>query len=410
MRLPFRFALVAAFLTPAALFADTPSATQWIVTSAKATGKNGENYVSSLRLVNPNAVAAPVDLTFLRFSADGSGDNGTNPAKVSVTVNAHATLAIDDLLDSFGVTGSGGILVQSTGVVPVSVWALSQTLVTNAKSSTGVSGTYGFAIPAQNTDQLAASGETAYIPYVSASASSTSGYRTNVFLLSANTSGNTVVTVALVKGDGTVLGSRDITLARLAQTQINDIASAFGYTPGGSGVDTTLTATVTVKSGGPVATGASVIDNAIASISYSPPVKVAIANNGAYGVLLNDGGYDFSGRIDLLNGNGDYISMSIVVPNCGPPPNNSYVFPFQAVGGSGGNTSFVANTDGTISFAGAQADATFNGTIFSNVDGSVSGTVNYTRASDPTNGAPCPGLSIPAPYTFTGTKAFPLQP
>ncbi len=92
------------------------------------------------------------------------------------------------------------------------------------------------------------------------------------------------MTVTLLKGDGTVLGTRDVTLAKYAQTQINGIAASFGYTAD----DTNLTATVKVKSGGPVATGASVIDNAIASISYSPPVKVAIANNGAFGILLND--------------------------------------------------------------------------------------------------------------------------
>ncbi len=409
MRLHLRFALVAALLTPAALFADTPSTTQWVVTSAKATGRNGEDYRSSLRIVNPNAAAAPVDITFLPAS-DGSVDNGTSPAKVGVTVPAHSTLAIDDVLGTkFGVTGAGGLLVKSTGPVPVPVWVLSQTLVTNALSHTGVAGTNGFAIPAQNTDQLAASGETAYVPYVSASASSASGYRTNVFLLSANTSGNTVVTVALVKSDGTVLGTRDVTLARLAQTQINDISNAFGYTPGAPGVDTTLTATVTVKSGGPVATGASVIDNAIASVSYSPPVKVAIANNGAFGVVLNDG-YGFSGQVDIVNGIGDYISMDIVVPNCGTPP-AAYVFWFQAFGDSAGlgkNTSFVTQADGSISFSGAQADGAFSGTIFSNVDGSVSGTVNYVRASDSTNGAPCPGQGLLAPYTFTGKKAISL--
>lgn len=404
MRLPIPFVLSAALLTPAALLADTPTTTQWIVTSAKVTGAGGNQYVSSLRLVNPNASAAPVTLTFLPAS-DGSLDNGTNPAKVSVTVNAHSTLAINDVLGAFGVTGAGGILVQSTGVVPVPVWALSQTLVVNALSSTGVPGTNGFAIPAQNTDQIVAAGETAYIPYVSSSSSATTGYRTNVFLLSADTTGSTVVTVALVKSDGTVLGTRDIPLARLAQTQINGIAGSFGYPAN----DTNLTATVTVKSGGPVATGASVIDNAIASISYSPPVKVAKANNGAFGLLLNDGGYEFSGRLDIVTGAGDFLSMSIVVPDCGGPGVN-YVFPFQAFGASSGtssNTSFVTQADGSISFSGAQADATFSGTISSNVDGSVYGIVNYTRATG-SNGAPCPGLGLAAPYSFNGTKVFSL--
>ena len=216
---------------------------------------------------------------------------------------ANATLAIDDVLATkFGTIGAGGIRVESTGTTPQAVWVLSQTLVVNARSSTGVPGTNGFAIPAQNTEQLVALGETAYVPYVSSSSSGSSGYRTNLFLLSANGTGSTVVTVTLLKGDGTVLGTRDVTLARYAQTQINGIAASFGYTAN----DTNLTATVKVKSGGPVATGASVIDNAIASISYSPPVKVAIANNGAFGIVLNDP-YGAGGRLDIVDGNGDFI-------------------------------------------------------------------------------------------------------
>ncbi|MEO8053999.1 MAG: hypothetical protein ABI768_02525, partial [Acidobacteriota bacterium] len=293
MRLIPRSALAAAFFLSTALRADTPATTQWVVTSAHASG-GGNDYVTGLRIVNPNAAAATVDITLLPASGDGSGDNGTNPAKVSVSVSANSTLAIDDILASkFGTTGAGGIRVESTGATPQPVWVLSQTLVVNAKSSTGVPGTNGFAIPAQNTEQLVALGETAYVPYVSSSSSGSSGYRTNLFLLSANATGSTVVTVTLLKGDGTVLGTRDVTLARYAQTQINGIAASFGYTAN----DTNLTATVKVKSGGPVATGASVIDNAIASISYSPPVKVAIANNGAFGIVLNDP-YGAGGRAD----------------------------------------------------------------------------------------------------------------
>ena len=155
------------------------------------------------------------------------------------------------------------------------------------------------------------------MPYVSSSTSGSTGYRTNLFLLSANGTASTVVTVALVKGDGTVLGTpRDVTLAKYGQTQINDIASSFGYAAN----DTNLTARVTVKSGGPVATGASISDNAIASISYSPPVKVARANNGTYGIVLNDGGFEFAGALDIINGSGDYMTMAVVVPNCGTPP------------------------------------------------------------------------------------------
>lgn len=407
MRLNPASLLAAALLAPAALLADTPATTQWVVTSAKATGRNGENFQSSLRIVNPGATAASLDLYLLAASADGSGDN-SGAGKVSVTVPANATLAIDDVLGSkFGTGGAGGLRIESTGATPAAVWVLSQTLVTNARSATGVPGTYGFAIPAQTTDQLVASGETAYVPYVSSSTSGSTGYRTNLFLLSANGTSSTVVTVALVKGDGTVLGTRDVTLAKYGQTQINDIASSFGYAAN----DTNLTARVTVKSGGPVATGASISDNAIASISYSPPVKVARANNGTYGIVLNDGGFEFAGALDILNGSGDYMTMAVVVPNCGTPPQN-FVFYFQALGASFGtdsNTSFVTNADGSISFAGAQSDATFSGTVFLKYDGTVFGTLNYARAAG-SNGAPCPGLSIPAPYPFAGAKAYTLAP
>ena len=397
-------------LAPAVLLADTPATTQWVVTGAKVTGAGGNQYVTSMRVVNPNGVAAPVDIYYLAQSTDGSGDN-SGAAKVSVTVPANSTLALDDVIGTKfpGGAPAGGFRIESTGTTPYAVWVLSQTLVVNALSSTGVPGTNGFAIPAQSSDQLVANGETAFVPYVSSSTSSSSGYRTNLFLLSANGTGTTVVTVTLLKGDGTVVGTRDITLAKFGQTQINNIAASFGY----SANDTNLTATVTVRSGGPVATGASVIDNAIASISYSPPVKVAAAsavgNNAGYGVLLNDGGFGFSGRLDILGGNGDYMTMAVVLPSCG---GNAYVFYFQAFGPSSGsslqNTSFVRNpTDGTISFSGAQTDATFNGTIYSKYDGSVYGNVTYTRVTG-SAGAPCPGTSIT--YPFAGAKAVALAP
>lgn len=400
MRLILRSAFLAALLTSATLPADTPATTQWIVTSAKVTGSGGNQYVTSLRIVNPNAVAAPVDLYFLPQSGDGSGDN-SGAGKVSVTVAANSTLAIDDVIGSkFGGSApAGGIRIESTNN---GVWVLSQTLVVNALSSTGVPGTNGFAIPAQSTDQLVALGETAYVPYISASASSTSGYRTNLFLLSANGTTSTTVTVTLLKGDGTVLGTRDLTLAKYGQTQINNIAASFGYTP--SGVDTNLTATVTVKTGGPVATGASIIDNAIASISYAPPMKVAIANNGAFGITFDDI-YGAGGRLDIVGGIGDFIYAIVVVENCAGNPTG---FTFQAFGASdpaNQNTSFVRNSDGSISFAGADPFSTFSGTILSKYDGTISGHMTYTRASG-SAGAPCPGLG--ATYGFEGAKVFDL--
>jgi hypothetical protein len=415
LKLFYPLAFAAFSLLPASLLADTPAAKQWVVTSAKATGGGGAQFVTSLRIVNPNAIAVEADLYFLPQSAlDGSnsalGDN-SGATKVAVTVSPNQTLALDDVLASkFSTAGAGGIRIESfqAGVLvnptPAGVWALSQTLVVNALSSTGVPGTNGFAIPSQNQDQLVALGETAYVPYISASPSRSSGYRTNLFLLSANGTGNTGLTVSLRKSDGTSAGSTNITLGKSSQTQINDIASFFGYVPAAS--ETNLTAVVTVTSGGPVATGASIIDNAISSISYAPPVKMPVANNGAYGLILNDG-FGFSGRAEIVNGAFEFISAGIVISPCA---GQDTLFFLQGFGTAPGqNTTFTKNADGSTSFAGTQADssgateATFSGTIQTYFDGSVYGTLTYTRGSAP-GGNPCPAAT--ATYNFAGAKGL----
>jgi hypothetical protein len=409
-------ALAALWILPATLAADTPATTQWVVTSAKASG-GGNDYVTSLRIVNPNATAAPVDLYFLPrtdlVSNSALGDNSGAP-KVSVTVPANSTLALDDVLAStFGVTfpnSSGGIRVEAPGTDPggrpLAVWVLSQTLVVNAKSSTGVSGTNGFAIPSQNQEQLVALGETAYVPYISGSPTSTSGYRTNLFLLSANGTGNTVVDVTLRRSDGTSAGTKTLTLGKYSQTQINGIANFFGYTPAAS--ETNMTALVTVTSGGPVATGASVIDNAIGSISYSPPVKIPVANNGAYGLILNDG-YGFSGRADVFEGAFDYFSAGVVIPSCAGTPTLFFV---QGIGtpGADQNATFTKNADGSTSFSGTMKDgsvtvATFSGILLTKYDGTIYGTLTSTRASGAiTTTNPCPGATVT--FTFSGSKGL----
>jgi hypothetical protein len=421
LKLFYPLAFAAFSLLPASLLADTPAAKQWVVTSAKATGGGGAQFVTSLRIVNPNAIAVEADLYFLPQSAlDGSnsalGDN-SGATKVAVTVPPNQTLALDDVLASkFSTAGAGGIRIESfqAGVLvnptPAGVWVLSQTLVVNALSSTGVPGTNGFAIPSQNQDQLVALGETAYVPYISASPSRSSGYRTNLFLLSANGTGNTGLTVSLRKSDGTSAGSTNITLGKSSQTQINDIASFFGYVPAAS--ETNLTAVVTVTSGGPVATGASIIDNAIASISYAPPVKMPVANNGAYGLLMNDI-YGVSGRAEVFQSAFDYLSASIVIPD----PKCDAVFPtlffFQAngtVGDPGKNSTFTKNADGSWSFAGTfgtpAPEATFTGTILTLYDGSIYGSVTYTRSTGAA-GNPCPGVSQTVSYV--GTKGQIIQ-
>jgi hypothetical protein len=412
MRFRRSSAFAAVVLSAALLFApsvravDTPATSQWLVTSAKATGATGELFVTSLRIVNPGGAQAIVDLfyyprvNFDQGTNSAPGDN-TAAAKTTVVVPPGQTLQLDDVLATqFGRTGpsdSGGIRLESNN--PVSV--LSQTLVTNARSSTGVPGTNGFAIPAQLIENAVAAGDTAYVPYLSAAPDLTAGYRSNLFLLSGNANADTVVNVKLVNGsDGTTIGARDVTLGKLVQTQINNIAKVYGFTQN----FTNLTAVLTVKSGGPVFAGASIIDNAISSQIYAPPTKVWLPNNSAFGLILNDG-YGFAGRLDIENGLPDFLSATLVVENCPAAPGpTTQTFLLQAASYSPfNNTTFTKNTDGTFSMAGQSTSASWTGTITPNADGALFGNFTYTRAG----GASCSGGSVT--LTFVGSRAFGLS-
>lgn len=383
---------------------DTPAISQWLVTSAKATGRNGENFVSSLRLVNGTVSSATVDITYYPrvnlTAASAPGDNSVNAAKQTVTVPAGQTLAIDNVLNTlFGVTStsaSGGLDIESQNLVPISV--LSQTLVTNARGldpqGNPVSGTYGFAIPGQIPDNAVAVGDTGYVPYLSSSPTTTQGYRSNLFLQTTNTAADTVVTVTLLNGvDGTTIGTSDVTLGTLVQTQINNIAGFFGY----SAVNTNLTAVITVKSGGPVFVGASVNDNATGSQIYAPPTKDWSPRYASFAFLLGDGGYGFTGRIDIqANGVADFMTAAPVINPCGSGP---AVFIFQA--GSAppiSNATFTLNADGSTSFSGADTESSWTGSFNVNADGSVQGNLTYTRSSVPSSTNPCPGGTVTVPF------------
>jgi len=396
-------ALLAA-ATPA-LAVDTPAVSQWLVTSGKATGANGENFVTSLRIVNPGSVAANVSLYYyprVNFDAgsnSASGDNTSAPMQ-TVVVPPGQTLAIEDVLGTLfgrpGPSDSGGLQVVSD--IPVSV--LSQTLVTNAKSATGVPGTNGFAIPAQTFDNAVDVGDTGFVPYLSSAPDRTAGYRSDLFLFSLNPSTDTVVNVKLVNGaDGSTVGTpRNVSIGKMVQTQINDVGNVFGF----SGNTTNLTAVLTIVSGGPVLAGASIIDNAIASQIYSPPTKVWLPSNGTFGIILDDGGYGFAGRLDIVNGLPDFMTLPLVVDNCPASPGPEVqIFFIQAFGsGAYQNTTFSRNADGSFNISGTMpngtggTDSTFTGTITPKMDGTVQGSVTYTRSS----GGACSGASKVFPF------------
>ena len=385
--------------------AATPATTQWILATARATGRGGEEFVSALRIVNPSAAAAAVDLTYLAqspldASSAASGDNGSAP-RVRVTVGPGETLAVEDVVGTlfagkeapFGIP-AGGLRVDSD--VPVSV--LSRTYVANARSASGVPGTYGLAIPAQVVGETVGAGETGWISFVSSSPSASSGFRTNLILLNTGASA-AVVRVALVRGDGSVVGERLYTLAPAGSAQETDVGASFGVAESG----TNLRLVASTRSGGPVAIGASLVDNALSSISYLPPAKVDVPDDGAWGWVATSGdpALASAGRLDLVGGAPNFLSGLLVV-GC---PAGSFVQNVLAWGGGSGvptpNTTFSPRAGGGWSFAGFAPDAgSWSGTILPGVDGSLAGTLTFTTPATARCGA------VTTTYGFAASLAL----
>jgi hypothetical protein len=208
-----------------------------------------------------------------------------------------------------------------------------------------------------------------------------------------------VVSVSLVRGDGTpVAPARDYALGRLSAAQQGDVGAAFGL----AAAESNLKIVVTGKSGGPVAIGASLIDNAISSIAYVPPVKLDEPDDGAYGWVVSQGdpALASAGRLDLQGGAPNFFSGLLVV-DC---PAGSFLYNVLAYGAGSGvtpNTAFTPRAAGGWSFAGSATESgTWSGTVLPWVDGSVFGTLTYTTPAT----ARCPGVT--RTYEYAGAKAF----
>lgn len=415
---PLRSSIMATLALILALPAlgDSPATKQWVLATAKATGRNLENFVSSLRIVNPGTTAANVTLTYLAQSPidttswSATGDN-TSALFVTVQVPAGQMLPIEDILGTkfggsapFGI-GAGGIKVVSDQ--PVSV--LSRTYVSNAVSATGKPGTFGFSIPAQVDDQAIAAGDTGYIPYIAASPDLSSGFRCNLIML--NTVATTsIVNVALKKADGTSQGSRDYTLGNLSAAQQGDIAGSFGY----AGPDQNLFVVVTVKSGGPVVVGTSIVDNAISSLNYAPPTKTVGGSTGvkdglfAFVFPVSQDPYGLAGQVAVSGGEVKYFYVPMVP---GTPATCGTLWLGQlSPASTGGQTTFTRQADGSISF---------NGTDLASPSGSLPGTwtgvimFNGTTVTGnvslavPASSSKCPGTT--ATWNFSGSWAAPYS-
>lgn len=279
---------LSALVHPQDAAAAPPGSTQWIVTTAKATGYTGEKYESVLRILNLSPYDAPLRLTFFPQTPLGpdrraSGDPSA-ASTVDVVIPAGQKVSYWDALGLFGRTaGAGAIRIVSTGTdpqgrpIPVSASSMTKT---NRAGTTFPAPVTGPLIAAQGPDALIGAGEPAAIPFLWLGGDDLNGaYRSNIFLASANADVETVVRLTLVTDENVAQKSREITLGPLAQTQINNVFFYFDFVPFcppcpsvDMGPDE-VRVDVSVLSGGPVAIGAAVIDELNGTSVYVPAVK-----------------------------------------------------------------------------------------------------------------------------------------
>lgn len=186
----------------------------FIAAAAHAPGANGTFFTTDVRIVNLGSASASFDLTFLPSNQDNS-----LATAVSVTVPARGSAQLDDVvLKKFNVTNGGGALRISSTVPYVA------TSRTSTTSASGCPGSFGQYIPATQTDAALTRG---VIANVRASASSGSGFRTNVGFVNPLRE-SVKVNLTLRNSSASALAQNSITLLPLGHTQ-GSLATLFGY-------------------------------------------------------------------------------------------------------------------------------------------------------------------------------------
>ncbi len=183
----------------------------WTIPGAASTaGLNNTRFVSDLALTNLGSSTANVIVSFV-----GPGDLPPKP----ITLAAGATTVYRNVLDAlWGASGLvGAISVHSD-----------QPLVLRARTyNTAATGTFGAALPVYASGDLLTEGQTADSIWVQQSASSTSGFRTNVGVVFPDAGGGKAV-VTFYDAAGVAAGSLtyESASAGFQQLAVSSIAPA----------------------------------------------------------------------------------------------------------------------------------------------------------------------------------------
>jgi hypothetical protein len=218
----------------------------WILpSSARAPGKGGAFYTTTLSVGNRGSAEARYKLKFLGNNADGTG----GPESSELVLGPNQSVSYEDVLGSiFGRTTDFGAIRLTANVTTLNV--LGQTSTPDPDKP---GGTFGQSVPTFAPSDMITSGEIRSIVGIREDSS----FRTNLILTNAGTSPVTI-SGTLLSTSGAVLGTKSWTLPPLGMTQDGPIAPNMGAT--GIVRDAQLLLTTSTP-GGAFAAYAAVIDN-----------------------------------------------------------------------------------------------------------------------------------------------------
>jgi hypothetical protein len=229
-------------------FAGTsgPTTTYLLPSSAHATGINAF-YTTDLTIANRGATDSNLTLQFLGHDRDGTA----GPTQLRALATNKAVTYADILASVFGVTATDA---QNYGAILITADSASLKIVsqTSTPPPNGV-GTFGQSVPAQGANDFV----TPASPKSLIALREDTAFRTDAFFANATTSSVTV-TLTLLAGDGSTLGTTTRTLPPLGMTQVNHVVTALGAP---SGTTNAVLVVSTATPGAQVATYAAVIDN-----------------------------------------------------------------------------------------------------------------------------------------------------
>ncbi|HEX8154014.1 MAG TPA: PKD domain-containing protein, partial [Thermoanaerobaculia bacterium] len=171
----------------------------------RAPGANGTFWRSDVTLFNPSDERMLVAIRYLAAGADNR-----NVTSSSVSLSAHQTVVLEDILSAMGKTAGSGALEVA--------WTASAGPVVGSRTytSTEAGGTFG-----QSIDPIASYGSDVYV----AGLRSDTSFRSNVGFVNGGTDAMNV-SVELLSSTGSVIGSASFELKPKSQTQMS-VAALF---------------------------------------------------------------------------------------------------------------------------------------------------------------------------------------